>query len=74
MSEADPFRERDGEPKPTTVKLDGPNVKCTLHTPPRADAVKAHEAAIRKHLKGRRRGDGPGRGAPGDSGAQGADS
>ncbi len=30
MSEEDPFRERDGELKPTTVKLDGPNVKCTL--------------------------------------------
>jgi hypothetical protein len=56
MSEADPFRRQGGEPKPTTIKLDGPNVSSTLHTPPRADALKAQDAAIRKHLK-RRGGD-----------------
>ena len=50
MSESDPF---DGasEMEPTKVQLKGSNVISTLDVPPRADAVKAHEAAIRKHLR-----------------------
>jgi hypothetical protein len=38
----------------TRVPLKGPNVISTLDTPPRADAVKAHDAAMRKHLQDHR--------------------
>ena len=50
MTESDPF---DGasEMEPTKVHLKGSNVISTLDVPPRADAVKAHEAAIRRHLR-----------------------
>ncbi|HSZ12735.1 MAG TPA: hypothetical protein VK790_01705 [Solirubrobacteraceae bacterium] len=53
MSEEQPFKggERD---EPTMVPPKGPNVISTLDTPPRPDAVKAHDAAIRKHLQDRR--------------------
>ncbi len=59
MTEADPFRRPEGQPKPTPVKFDGPNVISTFDAPPSAAAVKAHEAAIRKHLQDRRPGEGP---------------
>jgi hypothetical protein len=54
MTEADPFRRPEGQPKPTPVKLDGPNVISTFDAPPSAAAVKTHEAAIRKYLQQRR--------------------
>jgi hypothetical protein len=49
MPEEDPFEGADGV-EPTKVLLDGPNVTSTFDTPPSPDAVKTHEAAIRKHL------------------------
>ncbi|HEX3911524.1 MAG TPA: hypothetical protein VHW67_12580 [Solirubrobacteraceae bacterium] len=62
MTEADPFHRPEGGPKPTPVKFDGPNVISTFDAPPKPDAVRAHEAAIRKHLQGRRPGQGDGAG------------
>lgn len=53
MSEDQPYK--GGEDiEPTRVPLKGPNVTTTLDTPPRPDAVRAQEAAIRKHLLDRR--------------------
>jgi hypothetical protein len=48
--EDDPFK-RAEEIEPTRVPLKGPNVLNTLDTPPHPDAVRAHDAAIRKHLQ-----------------------
>ena len=56
MTEEEPF-EPAGDVKPTKVQLKGPNVISTLDTPPRADAVRTQEAAIRKHLQDRRPGE-----------------
>ncbi len=53
MTEEEPFKGAE-EMEPTRVPLKGPNVISTFDTPPRADAVKAQEAAIRKHLQDRR--------------------
>jgi hypothetical protein len=53
MSEEQPFKDP-GELEPTTLPLKAPNVISTLDTPPHPDAVKAHDATIRKHLQGRR--------------------
>jgi hypothetical protein len=58
MTEEDPYR-RPGDLEPTKVQLKGPNVTSTFDTPPRADAVRAHEAAIRRHLQDRRPGGDP---------------
>jgi hypothetical protein len=48
--EETPFR---GEHEPTKAPLKGPNVTSTLERPPHPDAVKAHDAVIRKHLRER---------------------
>lgn len=53
MPEEDPFHDAEGV-EPTKVELKGPNVTSTFETPPKPDAVKTHQAAIRKHLRGRR--------------------
>jgi hypothetical protein len=53
MTEEDPF-EGAGDMEPTRVPLTGPNVISTFDSPPHPDAVKAHDAAIRKHLQDRR--------------------
>jgi hypothetical protein len=53
MSEEQPFKDP-GELEPTTLPLDAPNVISTLDTPPHPDAVKAHDATIRKHLQDRK--------------------
>ncbi len=53
MTEEDPFKGAE-DIEPTLVPLTGPNVISTLDTPPSPDAVKAHDAAIRKHLQDRR--------------------
>lgn len=58
MNEHEPF-EGAGDLEPTKVPLRGPNASSTFDTPPHPDAVKAHEAAIRKHLEGRRPPDPP---------------
>lgn len=56
MTEEDPY-ERVGDLEPTKVQLKGPNVSSTFDTPPRPDAFKAQDAAIRKHLQDRRAGE-----------------
>jgi hypothetical protein len=53
MSEDEPFKGSE-DIEPTQAPLKGPNVISTLDTPPSPDAVKAHDAAIRKHLQDRR--------------------
>jgi hypothetical protein len=39
---------------PTPISLSGPNVISTFDTPPHPDAVRAQDAAIRKHLQDRK--------------------
>jgi hypothetical protein len=58
MTEYEPFKGRE-QMEPTTAPVKGPNVSCTLDNEPHPDAVKAHDAAIRKHLKDRRPPQGP---------------
>ncbi len=53
MTEDEPFRSAE-DMEPTKVPLKGPNVLNTLDTPPHPDAVRAHDAAIRKHLQERK--------------------
>ena len=62
MTEEDPFQ-GPGDLEPTKVQLKGPNVTSTFDSPPRPDAVRAHEAAIRRHLLGRWPGEDPPAGA-----------
>jgi hypothetical protein len=55
MGEYEPFKSLDQKKlEPTEMPLKGPNVLSTLDTPPHPDAIKAHDAAIRRHLKDRR--------------------
>lgn len=67
MTEEDPFPGPE-DPRPTRIQFNGPNVISTFDSPPRPDAVRVHEAAIRRHLQGRRPGEGPPRPAPGARG------
>ena len=53
MTVEEPFR-GDEEIEPTKVSLRGPNVLNTIDAPLSPDAVKAQEAAVRRHLKSRR--------------------
>jgi hypothetical protein len=53
MTEEEPFKGAE-EMEPTRVPLKGPNVISTLDVPPRPDALKAQDAAMRRHLKDRR--------------------
>jgi hypothetical protein len=53
MNEEQPFKD-DEDLEPTFVPLRGPNVISTFDTPPHPDAVKAQDAAIRKHLQDRK--------------------
>ena len=53
MSEAQPFKEGAGR-EPKLHPLKGPNMISTFDCPPRPDANKVHDAAIRKHLQDRR--------------------
>ena len=50
MTEDAPFDGSEGM-EPTKVPLKGPNVTSTFDTPPRPDAVRVHDAAIRRHLQ-----------------------
>ncbi|HEY7934856.1 MAG TPA: hypothetical protein VID48_13630 [Solirubrobacteraceae bacterium] len=54
MTERDPFEDAQEKPECTKVQLRGPNVTNSLDKPPRQDALKAQEAAIRKHLQEQR--------------------
>lgn len=54
MTESDPFAEGSEEMEPTRLPLKGPNVVSTFDAPPHPDAVKVHDAAMRRHLKDRR--------------------
>jgi hypothetical protein len=40
--------------EPTKAPLKGPNVTSTFDTPPSPDAVRAQDAAIRRHLQDRK--------------------
>jgi hypothetical protein len=53
MTEEEPFKGAE-DIEPMKVPLKGPNVTSTFDTPPHPDAVKAHDAAIRRHLQDRR--------------------
>jgi hypothetical protein len=53
MSEDEPFKGAE-HTELTKVPLKGPNVACTLDTPPSPDALRAQDAAIRRHLQERR--------------------
>lgn len=53
MTEDEPFKGAE-DMEHTRVPLKGPNVTTTLDSPPHPDAVRAQEAAIRKHLLDRR--------------------
>ncbi len=53
MTEEEPLKGAE-EMEPTKVPLKGPNVISTLDSPPHPDAVRAHDAAIRKHLQNRK--------------------
>jgi hypothetical protein len=53
MTEEPPLKGGE-ENEPTRVPLKGPNVISTFDTPPHPDAVRAHDAAIRKHLQERK--------------------
>jgi hypothetical protein len=53
MSEDEPYKGAE-DMEPTKVPLTGPNVTSTFDTPPSPDAVKAQDAAIRRHLRDRR--------------------
>jgi len=54
MTEEDPFKDPD-DLELTKHPLRGPNVASTFDTPPSQDALKAHDAAIRKYLQERGR-------------------
>jgi hypothetical protein len=58
MTEDEPF-DGAGEMEPTKVQLKGPNVLSTFEVPLSADALRAQNAAIRKHLQDQRRGEDP---------------
>jgi hypothetical protein len=58
MTESDPTHGF-GELEPSKLQLRGPNVTSTFDKPLRADALKAQEAAIRKHLHDHRPGADP---------------
>jgi hypothetical protein len=53
MTEEQPFKDA-ADMEPTLLPLRAPNVISTLDTPPRPDAVRVHDAAIRKHLQDRK--------------------
>jgi hypothetical protein len=53
MTEPEPFKAPE-EMEPTKAHLKGSNVVSTFDMPPHPDAVKAHDAAMRRHLKDRR--------------------
>jgi hypothetical protein len=48
-AEDEPFKGAE-EMEPTRVQLKGPNTISTFDTPLHPHALKAHDAAIRKHL------------------------
>jgi hypothetical protein len=53
MTEEEPFKDAQ-DMEPTRAPLKGPNVISTFDTPPHPDAIRAQDAAIRKHLQDRR--------------------
>jgi hypothetical protein len=53
MAEEQPLKGPE-DMEPTKLPLSGPNVVSTFDMPPSADAVKAHDAAIRRHLQERK--------------------
>jgi hypothetical protein len=53
MTEDGPFPSA-GDLGPTRLPLKGPNVNSTFDTPPSPDALRAQDAAMRRHLQNRR--------------------
>jgi hypothetical protein len=53
MTESDPFEDAREKPRCTKVELRGPNVSTSFDRPPRPDALKVQQAAMRKHLHDR---------------------
>lgn len=53
MIEDEPYKGSE-EIEPTRAPLTGPNVLSTFDVPPSPNAVRAHDASIRKHLQARR--------------------
>jgi hypothetical protein len=53
MIESDPFEDEREKPRCTKVDLRGPNVSSSFDRPPRPDALKVQQAAMRKHLHDR---------------------
>ncbi len=51
MGEYEPLEGPERKLEATEMPLKAPNVISTLDTPPHPDAVKAQDAAIRRHLK-----------------------
>ncbi len=62
MNEEQP-RGGDEEIEPMLAPLKGPNVVSTFDTPPSADAIRAQDASIRRHLRDHRP---PGQESPGE--------
>jgi hypothetical protein len=63
MTESDPFEHARQKPQFKMIELKGPNVTSSVGRPPRPDALRVQQAAIRKHLHDRE---------PRDAGAHGA--
>jgi hypothetical protein len=53
MTEESPFNGPD-DMEPTKLPLKGPNVISTFDSPPHPDAIKVHDAAMRRHIKASR--------------------
>ena len=65
--EEEPFKGARARSSRRRVPLTGPNVISTFDTPPHPDAVKAHDASIRKHLQDRTPAAGPAAGSRAES-------
>jgi hypothetical protein len=50
MTESDPFEHAREKPQFKKIELRGPNVTSSIDRPPRPDALRVQQAAIRKHL------------------------
>lgn len=53
MTESDPYEHAREKPQFKKVDLRGPNVTSSIGRPPRPDALRVQQAAIRKHLSDR---------------------
>ena len=63
MTESDPFKHAREKLQFKKIEFRGPNVTSSIDRPPRPDALRVQQAAIRKHLHKRGPRDGGARGA-----------